>query len=126
MLPTRHIRCAVCDGIIAGSQARPQLSISAELAAPGELLELASHVAQELLHLALQLGIARHGQLDLDHPALPPLAGTAPPLAWMSGMGGVIGGHEGLALLRRQMADAKDRLQMPCRDRDRIAGICYL
>src|SRR5262249_19532901 len=98
LFPAAPVAPHAC-GIIAAPQARPQLSISAELPAPRELLELAGHMAQELLHLALQLGITRHGQLDLDHPALPPLAGAPPALARMSGMGGIIGSHEGLALL---------------------------
>src|SRR5262249_28732125 len=93
------------------------------LLVPGEPLELAGHMAQHVLHLALELGIAEHGKLDLDDAALAVLAGNTPALARGRGMCRLIGGHEGLALLRRQVADAEDRLQMAGRHRNGVAGI---
>ena len=78
---------------------------------------------QEILHLAFELGITEHRKVDLDHAPLPRLARCASAFARMTGVGRLIGNHEGLALLRSQVADPEDGLEMARRHRDRIDGI---
>src|SRR6185369_9195093 len=63
------------------------------------------------------------GEIDLHDTPLARLARCPLSVGRVAGMGGLIGGHEGLALLRRQMADAEDRLEMARGHRDGIDRI---